>query len=101
MPTELADEAAAGPEDAGHSGDDLVGPGHPMERGVAEDGVELALEVQVMPIGQPYFETTPPGGVDHVGCGIHTHDRGPGRLHHLGQGTVPASEVENALTGPG
>ena len=44
MPAALGDEAAAGPQRSPDAGDHVVGALHPVQRRVAEDGVELGIE---------------------------------------------------------
>jgi hypothetical protein len=101
LAAELADEAAARPERAVDPGDDVVGPLHPVERRVAEDGVELVLEAERLPVHDVSVEALGAGGRDLGWAPVHSHDPAAQGHELLREDPVPTAEVEDALPRPG
>src|ERR1700691_3404398 len=97
--TELADEAAAGPQRTPYAGDHVVGGFHPVDSGVAEDGVELGGEIEPLATGDAGVETEPATGFDLGRARIDADHRASqlGQLQR--ERAVAASEVEDALAG--
>ena len=94
----LADEAPAGPQRPRHAGDHRVGIGlHPMQRGVREHGVELALERQASPVHEPRVDAQRAGRAHHVGAGVDPDHRAAELGQPCGQHAVAAAQVEDAL----
>ncbi len=94
---ELAHEAPAGSERAPHAGDDPVGLRHPVHGRVAEHGVELAVERELLPVRDARVEATPAGGFDLRRARIDADHRAAARDERLREHSVAAAEVENAL----
>src|SRR5260221_5341337 len=64
---ELSDEASAGSKRAPYAGDHVVRWFHPVDRGVAEDGVEVGIEGEALAVGDAGVETEASCGFD-LGC---------------------------------
>src|SRR5213079_2831670 len=93
---EFAHEAAAGSERAPHAGDDPIGLRHPVHGRVAEHGVELAVEGELLPVRDARVEATPAGGLDLRRARIDADHRAAARNERLREHAVAAAEVENA-----
>ena len=65
-----ADKATARPKRAAHASEDGIRTLHPMERGVAEDRVELAVERQLPRRLRLRVEPAPPGRRDLLGAAV-------------------------------
>ena len=96
---ELGDEAAAGPERAPYAGDHVVNRFHPVDCGVAEDGVELGVEAEALAVGDARVEAEASRGFDLRRARIDADDVASHRGELDRERAVAASEVEDSLAG--
>ena len=68
-----------------------------MERGVAEHGVELALEAEVLTVPDAGVEAERLRRVDLRGARVDAHHRAAERGELGGQHTIAAAEIQDAL----
>src|SRR5262249_23564872 len=101
VPAELADEAPARFQRPPHAGDHHVGPLHPVECGVAEHGVELVREVEVLPVPDARVDAERPRRPDLLGARVEAHHGTTERRELGAEGTSAAAEIEDALARPG
>jgi hypothetical protein len=80
--------------DAGEQG---IPVAHPMQRRVRENGVELALEREVVAVYNPCVDAACLRGGDHVWRGIHGDHRCPCFDDLFGQHAIAAAEIEDPL----
>ncbi len=97
MPPALGDEAPARPERPPHARDHDVGALHPVERGVAEHGVELALEGEVLAVHDVRVDSERLRRVDLRRARVDAHHRAPERRELRAERTVAAAEIQDAL----
>lgn len=96
----FGDEAPARLQRAMHAGEDGGGIGHPVQRGVREDGVELGAEREALAVHHLGVEALRPGRRDHRGVGIGAEHRRASLDQHLRQHAVAAAEIEDAFARP-
>jgi hypothetical protein len=101
VPAHLGDKAAARLQRPRDAGEHRFLRMHPVQRGVREHRVELALEGEALARHDPRVEPLRLGRGDHVGRGIDRDDCGAGGGELRGQHAVAAAEIENALAGLG
>src|ERR1700730_249019 len=92
----LRDKAAAGFQGAMDAGDSLIWVAHPVECGVAEHRVELALESQMLAVHDLGFDAELSGSLDLRRAGIDARN-GTSHFYELRrQGSIAAAEIEDA-----
>jgi hypothetical protein len=96
----LADEAAAGPEHAPDAVDDRVRVQHPVQGGVGEDRVELALEGELLAVTELGVQAACAGAFDLLGAAVETEDPAAPRGDPFAQRAVAAAEIQYALARP-
>src|SRR5580700_3914663 len=74
LATEFGDETSLGSECTMYSGDDLGGIAHPMQRSVAEHGVEFAVEIESFTVHHARVHAQLSRGINLRGAGIDTDD---------------------------
>src|SRR5206468_8601081 len=94
---QLADEAAARFQRAGNAGDHPIRILHPVERGIRENGIELALKMKVLAIHDSDVETACARGRDLLGAGINPRDDAAERGELPRECAITAAEIENSL----
>ena len=72
--------------------------GHPVESGVGEDGVEFAVEWQLIAAENASVEAEGLGRFDHRKRAVHANNLCAGRSDFRGERSITAAEIENALT---
>ena len=97
-PTELSDEPAAGLEGGPDSGDHAVGIADPVQGGVAKNGIEHAIELQVSRVDDTSIETALECRPDLLRAGVDGHDLAPGCDEALRQRAVAAPQVQYLLS---
>ena len=75
---QLADKATSRTERAKHRLHNQIGRAHPVERGIAEDGVELTLEGERLTGGNPGIDASRSGTGDLRRAAVDTDDRASG-----------------------
>ena len=98
---EFGDEAPSGTERPVDAGDGGVGRRDPVQRRVAEDGVELAGELQRRCIADRRRHAARASRGDLFSTAVEGHDLGAGSGDPLAQHAVTAAEVEDPLTRSG
>ena len=95
----LGHESATGSQGSPDPGDDPVRLRDPVQRGIAEDGVELTVEGELAEVGDPGIETALERRPDLFGAAVHRAAETAGPAQARGERPVAAAEVEHALTG--
>jgi hypothetical protein len=93
----LADETSSWSQGAKNSRNDAVGVAHPVQRRVAEHGIEAANERQLLTVDDSRIEPARACRRDHLRARVDTDDMDAHGGQLLRQGTVAAAEVEDAL----
>ena len=93
MAAEFADETAMRSECTIHSGDDLGGIAHPVQRRVAEYGVEFAIESESFTVHYAGVQAEFSRGTDLLSARIDTDDLASQRGELRGEHAVAAPEV--------
>src|ERR1700688_25169 len=89
----FADETSVRSECTMHSCDDLGGIAHPVQRRVAEHGVEFAIEIESFTVHYAGVQAEFSRGVDLRCTGIDTDDVASHRGELRGEHAVAAAEV--------
>jgi len=97
VPTHLGDKAAARLQRPTDTVEHRFLRAHPMQSGVREHRIELAIEREALARDEPRVEAPRLGRGDHVRRGIDRDDLGAGGGDHLGQDAVAAAEIEDML----
>jgi hypothetical protein len=79
------------------SGEEGLARAHPMQGGVRERRVELALKTQILSRHQPRIEAARSGSGDNVRGRVDADDDRTRRNDLFGRYPVAAAEIENAL----
>ena len=93
MAAEFADETAMRSECTIHAGDDLGGIAHPVQRRVAEYGVEFAIEIESLTVHYAGVQAEFSRGVDLLGARIDTDDVASQRGERRSEHAVAAAEA--------
>ena len=72
---------------------------HPVQRGIAEHGIELVMEVQALAIHHARIQAACAGRADLCRAAVDRHHFAAARQQLDGQRTVATAEVEHSLTG--
>ena len=70
-----------------------------MQRGVAEDGVEVAVDIQVRRVTDSGIKPAFEGSPNLFGATVNRNDFTPGSEEPFGQRPIAASKIEYTLTG--
>lgn len=81
-----------------HSGDDLGGIAHPVQRGVAEYRVEFVIEIESLTVHYAGVQAEFSRGIDLLSARIDTDDLASQRDELRSESAVAAAEVQDALT---
>jgi hypothetical protein len=96
--TEFPDKPSAGSECAVNALEHPVLVAHPVQRRVREHRVELLRECQRLAVHHTHVEPARSGSLDHVDRAVDADDSGTAAGQFLGEHTIAASEVQDALT---
>ena len=91
------DETAAGLERAPHSGSHGVGIANPVQRGVAEDGVEFVVEGELIAAHHARIEMARTCGLNLRDARIDADDPAAHPNELFGQCAIAAAEIEDAF----
>ena len=84
-----------------HPGDYGIRTGHPVERGVGDDRIELGVERKRVAVEHPGIEAQTPRRRHLLGTGVDSDDAPASRCDRGGKRPVAATEIENFVVGPG
>jgi hypothetical protein len=82
-----------------HPGDDFGGIAHPVQRRVAEYGVEFVVEIESFTVHYAGVQAKFLGGGDLLSAGIDTDDTAAQRRELGSEHAVAAPEIQDALAG--
>jgi hypothetical protein len=101
MPAEFSHKPPGGPERAPHPCDHSFGIPHPVERSVAEHGVEFADERQILPVHDAGIQTQFSRCLNLSRAAVHAYDIASHCCELRRKRSVTAAKVENAFPGAG
>ena len=97
MAAEFADETSVRSERTIHSGDNFGRIAHPVQRRVAEYGIEFVIEIESFTAHYPGVQVEFARGFDLLSAGVHTDDMASQLGELGGEHTVAAAQIQDAL----
>lgn len=97
--TALPHEAPTGPEGVPDAGNHRLGVRHPMQRGIGEHRIEFVGEGERLAIHAAGIQPQGAGRLDHLGAGIHRHQRAAVLQQPEGESPIATAEIKDPLAG--